>query len=367
MDPFLNKHLSHSVQSHTPYTPGEQPSLGQKVIKLNTNENPYPPSPCVRSKIIDGIQRLNLYPNPQSLELRKCISNLNRVSVEQVIVGNGSDDILNLCVRCFGDEHHCVGMLDPSYSLYEVLTSIQGANIIRIPFQSDDFEIPSSLIEQCGANLFFITSPHAPSGRGYGVNELADILKKYEGIMVIDEAYVDFSNQSAVPLLRDFKKLIITRTFSKSYSLAGLRVGYALASPDIIEILDRAREVYNVDSLAQIGAQAAIEDRAYFTKTRKDIIDSRELLYSVLKGWGWRTIPSSTNFIFTQPIDKYGKTGKAEAQGMFDYLERNGILVRYFASNSLTNSYVRISIGKPEEITMLINKIKEWRLHEKQK
>ncbi len=367
MDPFLRKHLSRSIQSHTPYTPGEQPSFGQKVIKLNTNENPYPPSPRVKEKVVEGIQSLNLYPNPQASDLRKSISILNRVSEDQVIVGNGSDDILNLCVRCFGDEHHSIGILDPSYSLYEVLTSIQGANLIRIPFQTEDFKIPFQLIEKSEANLFFITSPHAPSGRGYSLIELTDILNRFEGIMVIDEAYVDFSSQSAVPLLRDFQKLIITRTFSKSYSLAGLRVGYALSSPDIIKILDQAREVYNVDKLAQIGAQAAIEDQAYFIKTRNDIIASRDQLSSITEGWGWRTIPSSTNFIFTQPVDKYGKKGKVVAQNLFDYLERSGILVRYFGRSPLTASYLRISIGKPEEMTMLVNKIKEWRLHEKQK
>ena len=182
--------------------------------------------------------------------------------------------------------------------------------------------------------------------------------------MVIDEAYIDFSKQSAVPLLKDFSKLIITRTLSKSYSLAGLRVGYGLANPEIIKILDQAREVYNVDKLAQVGAKAALEDRDYFTKTRDLIIDSRQRVYSILNDWGWRTIPSATNFIFTQPVDCHKKTGKRQAQSLYQYLEKKGILVRYFPHSHLTDSYVRISIGKSDDMTMLLEKIKEWRIHE---
>ena len=360
----LSKHVGRSLQLHKPYIPGEQPAAAQKVIKLNTNENPYPPSPAVRSQIIEEIQNLNLYPNPQALGLRKCIAKVNDVNSKQVIVGNGSDDILNLCVRCFSDSQLGVAILDPSYSLYEVLASIQGTNLIRIPFESADFEIPLDSIKQCTANLLFITSPHAPSGRGYSTLEIIDILENFKGLVVIDEAYIDFSKQSALPLLKDFSKLIITRTLSKSYSLAGLRVGYGLANPEIIKTLDQAREVYNVDKLAQVGAKAALEDRDYFTKTRDLIIDTRQRVYSILNDWGWRTIPSATNFIFTQPVDCHSKTGKRQAQNLYQYLEKKGILVRYFPHSHLTDSYVRISIGKSDDMTMLLEKIKEWRIHE---
>ena len=357
---FPQNFLSDPLRQHKPYIPGEQPSSAERIIKLNTNENPYPPSPSAGDKAAEEIKKLNLYPNPRSNQLRKVISSLHQISMEQVIVGNGSDDLLNLCVRGFADSNRSVGMLDPSYSLYEVLASIQGAQLTRIPFASDDFELPLKKVTNCSANLFFLTSPHAPSGRAYQLELLDSVAANFNGILVIDEAYADFAQENAIPLLAKYPNVIITRTLSKSYSLAGLRVGYAMGNPSVIQVLDRAREVYNLDRIAQAIAQAALEDQKYFKETKQKIIESRIWISDIFAEWGWRMIPSATNFIFCKPLDHSGNGGAQIANSLYSFLSTRGILVRYFPQNKLTESYIRISIGMPEEMSMLVSTIKEW-------
>tara|TARA_A100001015_G_scaffold179961_1_gene200179 strand:- start:1030 stop:2130 length:1101 start_codon:yes stop_codon:yes gene_type:complete len=361
------KYLASNLQSHHPYKPGIQPKFSAQVLKLNTNENPYPPSKFVSGAILEEVQNLRLYPNPASEDLRRCIADLHGFSEQQVIIGNGSDDILNLCMRSFSDQKLKAGMLDPSYSLYEVLSSIQGSEIERIVFKSDDFELPVAPIIDCGANIFFLTNPHAPSGREYAREDIKTILENFNGLVVIDEAYVDFAQQNSLALLGKFENLIISRTLSKSYSLAGLRVGYALSSAGIISILDQAREVYNVDRLAQAGAIAAIKDQEYFTFTKSEILKQRDLLLANFNEWGWKTIPSGANFLFTQPLNRDSQSDPKVARDLYEFLSKNEILVRYFPLNSLTSSYLRISIGKPTEMSILVEKIKQWQVQEKQK
>lgn len=357
------KHLSAALLSHKPYTPGIQPNFTERVIKLNTNENPFPPSEKVREKVLSEIESLNLYPSPRSSALRECVANLHSLAENQVIIGNGSDDLLNLCVRCFADENLKVGMLAPSYSLYETLASIQGAKVVGISFANENFELPVEGIVSSGVNLFFLTSPHAPSGKEYGLAELEEVLQGFSGIMVIDEAYADFAGHHAIPLLSKYPNLIITRTLSKSYSLAGLRVGYALASPALVEVLDQAREVYNLDRLAQAGALAALSDREYFQSTQSQIIKLREVLREEFTVLGWHTIPSGANFLFTKP-SRQGETGPEVASDLYEFLHNRGILVRYFPKSHLTESYLRISIGKQAEMRILMDRIREWQTQE---
>lgn len=363
---FPKKHLSDPLLSHKPYTPGIQPNFTERVIKLNTNENPFPPSEKVREKVLSEIDSLNLYPNPHSSALRACVANLHNLSEDQVIIGNGSDDLLNLCVRCFAGGTLEVGMLAPSYSLYEVLASIQGAKIVGVSFANDDFDLPLQGIAASRANLFFLTNPHAPSGKEYGLADLEKVIENFSGIMVIDEAYADFASHNSISLLSKYDNLIITRTLSKSYSLAGLRVGYALASPALVSVLDQAREVYNVDRLAQAGALAALSDRSYFETTKTQIIKLREELRIEFDHMGWRTIPSGANFLFTQP-SRQGDSGPDTAADLYEFLFDREILVRYFPQNQLTESYLRISIGKPAEMGILMDRIKEWQTQEKRK
>jgi len=361
------EYRSRNILSHKAYVPGEQPVTLGEVIKLNTNENPYPPSPKIKDAILGELESLRLYPNPPAYELRDCIAKLHGLSTKQVIVGNGSDDILNLCTRCFSDDKLKVGMLEPSYSLYEVVASLQGSTLIRIPFVDDGFSLEPESVIRSGANLFFITSPHAPSGREYSIDSFRQILEKFQGIVVIDEAYADFASQNALSLLEEFSNLIITRTMSKSYSLAGLRVGYGLSSPEVISVLDQARDVYNVDRLAQAATTACLKDRVYFEETRNEIIKERERLASMLIEWKWKICPSGANFIFTRPLNSNDATGPAIAKDLYEFLASRRILIRYFPQHERTASYVRISIGNRQDMDILYKSLIEWKNQEQPK
>lgn len=355
-----------NIVRHNPYIPGKQPTNFEQTLKLNTNENPYPPSPEISKSILGQIDSLARYPNSSADSLRSTIAKLHNVNYEQVIVGNGSDDILNLCVRCFSDHSKSIGMLEPSYSLYEVLGSLQGAKVQKFAFTDTKFEINPEVISQSDTNLFFLTSPHAPTGRIYNNSIFSSIINQYSGILVIDEAYADFAPFNALSILNESDRVIITRTLSKSYSLAGLRVGYALASPQIISILNKAREVYNVDRLAQYIAEIALKDRGYFEKTKKNIISTREKTYQIFTDWNWETYQSGANFLFTRPMDSTGLFGEAIAHNLFNFLNDNNVLIRYFPKNPLTSSYLRISIGKQEEMDMLIDLISKWKIKDQQ-
>ena len=355
---------AHSICKHKPYIPGRQPVISGRTIKLNTNENPYSPTPKIAELIAAQVNELHRYPNSSASDLREVIANLHNVHPDQIIVGNGSDDILNLCVRCFSDSSKSIGMLDPSYSLYEVLGSLQGTKVKKYPFQNERFEIDPEIIANSGSNLFFLTSPHAPTGRIYDNLIFSTILQNYSGILVIDEAYADFATTNALPLLSESENVIITRTLSKSYSLAGLRVGYAVASKEIIAILNKAREVYNVDRIAQFIAQVALQDRTYFEKITQKIISTREFVYQTFLEWQWTTYSSGANFLFTRPVDSKGSHGKEIAHELYRFLSDHNVFVRYFPSNELTSSFLRISIGKEEEMDIVVKLLCKWKIDE---
>ena len=256
-------------------------------------------------------------------------------------------------------------MLDPSYSLYEVLSGVQGSEMIRVPFNDNQFSLPTARISSSGVNLFFLTNPHAPSGRFYAIEELRKILMDFSGLLVIDEAYADFAPQNAVSLLQEYENLIITRTLSKSYSLAGLRIGYAMGQPKIIEQLDKVREVYNVDRLAQAAAIAALLDRKHFNECLTKVFKQREWLAQKFLQFGWSIIPSGTNFIFVEPKNKAGQSGIETALSLFKYLEKLKILVRHFPKHPQTNSFLRISVGNESEMVILMETIQSWITTEK--
>ena len=356
----LDELISENISDHFPYVPGIQPSEAKKVVKLNTNENPYPPSPLISHGIIDQINNLRFYPDSSSLKLRQSIARLHDVHPDQVIVGNGSDDILNLCVRCFSDKTKPVGFYEPSYSLYKVLASLNGSKTCRVSFKDEMFQIDPDSIIQKDTNIFFITTPHAPSGRTYENSIFSAILEKYSGILVLDEAYADFAKNNALELLDRSSRLIITRTLSKSYSLAGLRVGYGVSSKEIISVLNQAREVYNIDRLAQYIAETSLKDRDYFSNNLSKIIKNREKLFLTLQNWGWKTYESGANFLFTRPVDSFGNYGASIAKKAFEFLRENQIFIRYFPEHDLTSSYLRISIGKQEELDMLTECLQKW-------
>ncbi|MGB0370967.1 MAG: histidinol-phosphate transaminase [Opitutales bacterium] len=339
------------------YVPGEQPDTSD-WIKLNTNENPFPASPRVRGAVEAAISGLTKYPSPTSQGLREAAARIYGLSANNVIVGNGSDDVLNLLVRAFAGELP-VGSVNPGYSLYPVLASIVGNTMEYIPLDGQ-MQVDPELIKASKANLFFLTSPNAPTGVAVPNSSIAQILEVFEGVLVVDEAYADFAEENAIALLKKYPNLVVTRTFSKSYGLAGLRVGLALGHPSLIGVLDKVRDSYNVDGLAQAGAEAAIEDQAYFSEVIEKIKSIRETTRADFEKRGWFTYPSQANFLFTRPVNSDGIYGPEIAKSLFEFLKSNKVLVRYFPKSPVTDAFLRISIGTDAEMSTLSEIIDLW-------
>jgi histidinol-phosphate aminotransferase len=345
------------------YVPGEQPKI-KGLIKLNTNENPYPPSPRVLAAVkaaVDG--RLRLYPNPTAQALREKLAKLHGCAPENIIVGNGSDELLALAVRGFVEPKPevrsqkpeaakaMVQYFTPSYSLYPVLADIHGAAKNVVPLKPD-FSLPSMAelkrgkIWKFDAALTFVTTPNAPSGRGYKTAELEKICRAQKGVVVLDEAYVDFANENALKLALKFPHVLVARTFSKAYSLCFQRVGYFVGHPELIAALDKIRDSYNVNGLGQIAAVATLDDLKYYRANFEKIISTREWLSRELTKLGFRVLPSQTNFILVEPP-------KFPAKDWLGKLRAKKILVRWFSAPEVCD-YLRITIGAPAEAVALI-------------
>jgi histidinol-phosphate aminotransferase len=346
------------VQKLHGYVPGEQPKI-KGLIKLNTNENPYPPSPKVFAAIksaADG--RLRLYPNPTAQKLREKLAKLHRCRPENILCGNGSDELLALATRAFVEpaasrrgSASTVQFFSPSYSLYPVLAAIHGArdNIVAL---DRDFGIPplsvlrKSRAWDFRAALTFITTPNAPSGRAYPTAELESLCRAQKGVVVLDEAYVDFADANVLPLALKFPHVLIARTFSKAYSLCFQRVGYFVGHPALIAALDKIRDSYNVNGLGQIAALATLDDLPYYRANFRKIISTRQRLTRELAALGFSVLPSQTNFILAQPPRFPAKTWLAK-------LRARKILVRWFKYPSVRN-YLRITIGTDAEANALL-------------
>jgi histidinol-phosphate aminotransferase len=357
------KPVSELVREHLrrleAYTPGVQPS-GNSWIKLNTNELPFPPPDSVKEAIQRELSLLARYPNPRSESLRHALAETYQLNVNQVIVGNGSDDILNLLSRAFGGPQRQTVDTFPSYSLYPVLTAIAGGNLESIPF-TNDFQLPVEALIETNADLLFLTCPNAPTGIRFPVEELARIAESLNGLLVIDEAYVEFAEASALSLLSKFENVVLTRTFSKAYGLAGLRVGYALAAPAVISVLDRIRDSYNVNRLSQAGALAALKSPDVYREFIGQVKETREWTRASLEALGWTVCPSEANFLFVSPKDGAGQSGPAAASDLFKHLESRKILVRYFPKHPLTASHLRISIGTQSEMERFMEEVTSWK------
>lgn len=341
-----------------PYTPGFQPS-GDGWIKLNTNEFPFPPPDAVRQAILGEIPLLARYPDPPAARLREAVARLHGLDGEQVIIGNGSDDILNLLVRAFGGRDRETVETFPSYSLYPVINAIAGGTIHSVPF-TGEFQLPVDELAGTNADLLFLTCPNAPTGIRFPFDKVKRLADSIGGILVIDEAYAEFAEATAVPLLAGHGNMVVTRTFSKAYGLAGLRVGYALASAEIISVLDRIRDSYNVNRLSQAGALAALECGDYYARRVNDVKITRDRVRKNLEEAGWQVHPSEANFLFAAPVTSGGKRGPDIAAGLFDWLKQRKILVRYFAKHPLTASHLRISIGTESEMDRFLEAVSKW-------
>jgi len=303
--------------------------------------------------------RLRLYPNPVSHTLREALAKLHHTAPDRVIAGNGSDDILNLLMRVFAGPERPAGMTTPSYSLYPILAALQGAKLIEAPFDRA-FRLNLEAIADCGANIFFLTSPNAPSGVGFSTAQIAELARRFPGILVVDEAYAAFAAENAAELVAQFPRLVVARTFSKAFSLAGVRVGYALAHPEIIALLDRARDSYNLDRLAQAAALAAIEDMPYYDSTIARVVRTREAFLQKIHALGWHAHPSQANFVLVEPADADGRHGPDVAEALFKFLKRRKILVRYFGKHPLTRAALRVTIGTDSDMAALAAALDQW-------
>ncbi|WP_322999000.1 histidinol-phosphate transaminase [Castellaniella sp.] len=340
-----------------PYTPGEQARI-PNLLKLNTNENPYGPSPkaieAMRAALTDDMR---LYPDYQALDLRRAIARRYRLDADQVFLGNGSDEILaHVFNGLFLRGGRALWLPDVTYSFYRTYCRFYDVPHRLIPL-ADDFTLRVSdyteAVEQEPAGIIF-ANPNAPTGRALGLDAIAAIAQaRPDSAVVVDEAYVDFGAESAATLLRDFPNLMVIHTLSKSRSLAGLRVGYALASPDLVAGLLRVKDSFNsypLDRVAQAGALASIEDEGWFDRTRHAVMDARESLVGALRSLGFDVLPSQANFVFARH-----RTQEASviARGLRD----QGILVRHFQAPRI-EQYLRITVGTPEQCTRLCDTLK---------
>ena len=347
------------VRKLHPYVPGEQPKI-KGLIKLNTNENPYPPAPTVLRAIKAATDaRLRLYPNPTAQVLREKLAALHGCKAQNIFVGNGSDEVLALAVRAFVEPEGAlvkasrtmVQYFTPSYSLYPVLAETHGAKINPVPLKND-FSIPSipelrrEKLWNFNAALTLVTTPNAPSGRGYATAELERLCLAHRGVVLLDEAYVDFANANAMGLGLKYPYVLVARTFSKAYSLCFQRVGYCVGNPELIEALDKIRDSYNVNGLGQIAAVATLENLPYYRKNFSRIITTRARLTSELTKLGFEVLPSQTNFILARP------PGPAAEQWL-ELLRQRKILVRWFKYPEVRD-YLRITIGTDAEANALV-------------
>ncbi len=351
--------IARSVERLEPYVPGEQPK-NRNVVKLNTNENPYPPSPeCARVLAGFDLDRLRRYPDPEFAELRKAIAGRNGCGVENVFVGNGSDEILSLSAKAFVENDGTIGSLDPSYSLYKTLAAIrdvewkglQGLRGLK-GVEGEGLGLSNSSVLSNFSSLFLLTNPNAPTGEFVEPEAVAEFAKGFGGVVIVDEAYADFAraNCMALATAHGNRNLIVMRTFSKSYSLAGLRVGYCVGPAELVAALYKVKDSYNVDAVAQAVALAAYADEAWMRANAEKIKATRRWFSQELERRGWDVIPSEANFVFARPA------APATAEELFAALRAGGIYVRYFKTPN-TRDRLRVTIGTDEQMKTLLEAI----------
>ncbi len=347
----MTKYWSSTVHRLDPYVPGEQPQ-DQPYIKLNTNENPYPPSPSVIARLKDTAgEKLRLYPDPECAQLKQAIAHYYKVSSKSVFVGNGSDEVLAFAFLAFFESDKKLRFPDISYSFYPVYCSLYDIPFEKIPLNAaleinvEDYQLSNGPI--------IIPNPNAPTGIALNLAEIESLLEANpDAVVIIDEAYVDFGAQSAISLIGKYPNLVVTQTFSKSRSLAGLRCGFAMGNENLIEALERVKNSFNsypLDQFAIKGAVAALEDEDYFQEMRLKVITTRNRTRAALNKLGFKTLESSSNFLFISHP-------KFPAKNLYEQLKSQGILVRYFAKPRIDN-YLRVSIGTDEEMDRLLSVI----------
>ncbi len=323
------------------YVPGEQPAPGERIIKLNTNENPFPPSPKVMAAIRElDPERLRRYPSPTSDAFRQAAARLHGVGPEMVLAGNGSDDVLAVAVRTFLGPGEVLAYPDPTYSLYPVLARIGEVKVAEVPWDAG-WDLPIDKLLATGARAIFFANPNAPSGTVVSSDRVRALAKEFDGVVLVDEAYVDFATGNCLKLLPEFPNVIVCRTLSKAYALAGLRLGYAVAAPALVAEMTKVKDSYNCDAISVMAGVAALQDQDYARKTWDHVRAERARLTSELASRGFQTLPSQANFILTTVPDSDGEK-------VYQALKSKGILVRWFDKTGLRDK-VRITVGTRDE------------------
>jgi histidinol-phosphate aminotransferase len=330
------------------YTPGEQPAPGARVVKLNTNENPYPPSPrvleAVRAVPPHALQR---YPSPMADEFRAAASRVLGVPHDAILAGNGSDDILTIATRTFLAPGDVLAYPEPTYSLYPVLARLQDARIVTVPWGAG-WALPIDALVATGARAIYLANPNAPSGTLVPVAQVEALARAFDGVLLVDEAYVDFAGAHCLELAMRLPNVVVSRTLSKAYALAGVRFGFAVARPEIVREMVKVKDSYNCDALSIAAAAAAIADQDYARGTWAKVRAERDRLTHALAAIGWSVLPSHANFLLaTLP------GGRARAVHVHKALKGAGVLVRYFDAPGLDDK-LRVTVGTPEDNDALL-------------
>lgn len=354
----MSREWTKNLRNIEPYVPGEQ-SKDKDIVKINANENPYPPSPKAAEVLKSfDTNKLRFYPSANSTKLKEAIAKYYKVDVSNVFVGNGSDDVLAVAFQSFFNSEKPIVYPDLTYSFYPVWCSLFGIKYKNYPV-GDDFRInPEDYKEKNGGVV--IPNPNAPTSLGEGLDFVEKILNyNQDSVVIIDEAYVDFGGTSSIPLIDKYENLLVTGTFSKSRSLAGLRIGFAIGSKALIDVMEAVKNSYNsytVDSLSIEMGAASIEDDEYFKSTCKKVIKTRERVTLELEKLGFDVLDSQTNFIFATH-------NKHNMKSLFEYLKTQKVFIRYFSLPRIEN-YVRITIGTNEEMDIFLEKTKEFILND---
>ena len=344
-------YLRKNIAAMAGYTPGEQPGEGRGVVKLNTNENPYPPSP----RVLQVLARtdwsvLRKYPDPMADKVRDVVGRLWGVGRDEVLCGNGSDELLTLVVRAFVGESQRIAWPTPTYSLYPVLAEIQGAVAVEVP-TGEDFSLPLDDLAAVDARVLIICNPNAPTGVFTPLEAIARLAEAFPGVVVVDEAYADFGPGSAIPVVRGRPNVVVLRTLSKSYSLAGLRFGFAVGPADLIAGMVKCKDSYNVDAVAIEAAAAALGDQDWMRANVAKVRAERSRLTGRLARLGFDVTPSESNFLLA-------RVPGGDAAACYEDLKARGILVRYWNLPRLADK-VRISVGTPQENDALLAALRQ--------
>ena len=347
----MSKYFSEKYKDLIPYTPGEQPK-DMKYVKLNTNESPFPPSKKAQEMALDAAKLLALYPDPDCTILREKMASLYGLDKDEIVIVNGSDEILNFAFMAYCDDKTPAAFADITYGFYPVFAKINKVPYVEIPLTAN-YEI--NIDDYIGINkTIFIANPNAPTGIALSLDKIEKIIASNpNNIVVIDEAYVDFGTQSAVSLINKYDNLLVTQTFSKSRSMAGARLGMGFANKKLIQDINTIRystNPYNVNRMTMAAGIGTIEDNEYAMNNCKTIIANREYTINKLNELGFETLPSKANFVFT-------KNAKFSGEYLYKKLKEKGVLVRYFNKARL-NEYLRITIGSKQDMDVLIAKLK---------